>query len=294
MVSKFIMPNQVQILTELIETVHRLRAPGGCPWDRAQTHQSLRPYVIEEAYEVLDVLDQISSPESLKNDSLQASFREELGDLLMQVVLHSEMTNESGAFNFYDVAQSLNEKLIRRHPHVFGELKANDVESAYQTWEKQKAIEKAKNPDPSVLAGLPKGLPALQRAGRVIEKVSKVGFQWSDLQGPLEKIEEELHEFKIELSAIQKNPEAANSEMKERLQSELGDLLFSLCNVGYFLKISPEDGLRSTLAKFEKRFRHVETRLREMGKTPEQSNLEEMDQYWNEAKAMDQNRKTGN
>src|SRR5262249_47481935 len=135
--------HSLQALADLIETVHRLRAPGGCAWDRAQTHQTLRQYLIEEAYEVLDVLDQIGSKEDLKKDAVRGAFREELGDLLMQVVLHSEMTREEGAFDIYDVAAALNAKLITRHPHVFGEVKAGDEETAFQTWEKQKAREKA-------------------------------------------------------------------------------------------------------------------------------------------------------
>jgi tetrapyrrole methylase family protein/MazG family protein len=285
------LPEKTQALTDLIETVHRLRAPGGCAWDRAQTHQSLRQYLIEEAYEVLDVLDQIGSSEDLKKEKIRLAFQEELGDLLMQVVLHSEMTRESGDFDIYQVAQGLNEKLIRRHPHVFGDVKADTEESAFQNWEKQKAKEKASNPEASVLDGMPKGLPALQRASRVIEKVSKVGFQWSDLEGPLEKIDEELREFRVEIenynrvSSEEKSHEV-KSQAKTKLQTELGDLLFSLCNVAYFLKLSPEDGIRGTLGKFEARFRHVEKRLKALGKTPEQSNLKEMDQFWDEAKKL--------
>src|SRR3954467_8752875 len=138
-------------LAKLIQTVHRLRAPGGCPWDRAQTHQSLRQYLIEEAYEVLDVLDQIHTPEDLKNEKVRLAFKEELGDLLMQVLLHSEMTQELGAFNIYDVAKALDEKLIRRHPHVFGKDKADSADSAIQRWEKEKAKEKASKKDSSIL-----------------------------------------------------------------------------------------------------------------------------------------------
>jgi len=280
------MSDKLKALTDLIQTVHRLRAPGGCAWDRAQTHQSLRQYLIEEAYEVLDVIDQIGSADDLKQEKVRAAFREELGDLLMQVVLHSEMAEEAKAFDFYQVAQTLNEKLIRRHPHVFGDVKADNEESAFQNWEKQKAKEKASSPDASVLDGLPKGLPALQRAGRMIEKVSKVGFQWSDLRGPLDKLDEELSELKVEVRALESASDAEKPRAKEKLQNELGDLLFSLCNVAYFLKVAPEDGLRSTLAKFESRFRHVEKRLKEIGKTPEQSNLEEMDRFWEEAKKL--------
>ena len=203
-------------LAEVIETVHRLRAPGGCPWDRKQTHQSLRPYLIEEAYEVLDVLDEVHSTEDLKKPKIKAAFKEELGDLLMQVLLHSEMTHEEDAFDFYDVAAGLNEKLIRRHPHVFGDVKADSAESAFVNWEKEKAKEKAGNPEASVLDGTPKGLPSLQRTGRVIEKVSKVGFQWKDLKGPIEKLDEELGEFKEEVIALEKAPEAERDQARAR------------------------------------------------------------------------------
>jgi tetrapyrrole methylase family protein / MazG family protein len=277
-------PKNVEALLHLIATVHRLRAPGGCPWDRAQTHQSLRQYLIEEAYEVLDVLDQIGTKEDLKKPKIQNAFREELGDLLMQVLLHSEMTAEEGAFDFFDVARMLDEKLVRRHPHVFGENKADSVESAFQNWEKEKAKEKSSQPEASVLDGVPKGLPALQRAARVLEKVTKVGFQWKDMQGPLAKVEEELQELKTEVLKLEKTP---TEDLRKKVEGELGDLFFTLCNVAYLMKISPEDSLRSTLARFEGRFKYVERKLKEKGSAPEKSNLEEMDRYWDEAKKLE-------
>ncbi|MGZ3697920.1 MAG: nucleoside triphosphate pyrophosphohydrolase [Bdellovibrionota bacterium] len=286
--------SKLESLTRLVETVHRLRAPGGCPWDRAQTHQTLRQYLIEEAYEVLDVLDQVHSKDDLKKEKVKNSFREELGDLLMQVLLHSEMANEEGAFDFYDVAATLDDKLIRRHPHVFGEAKADSAESAFQTWEKQKAKEKSANPEASVLDGVPKGLPALQKAARVLEKVTKVGFQWNDMHGPLGKVEEELGELKAEVLALEaamKNKAAGEAPARAKVEAELGDLFFTLCNVAYLLKVSPEDSLRSTLARFETRFRHVERRLKETGRTPDQSSLEEMDTFWDEAKREEKSRK---
>jgi len=276
----------LRALADVIQTVHRLRAPGGCPWDRKQTHQSLRPYLIEEAYEVLDVLDDVHSTEDLKNAKIKGAFKEELGDLLMQVLIHSEMANEEKAFDFYDVASGLNDKLIRRHPHVFGDTKVDGEEAALKNWEKEKAKEKSGNPEASILDGTPKGLPSLQRTGRVIEKVSKVGFQWKDLKGPIEKLDEELGEFKAEMLALEKAPEAERAETRVRLQNELGDLIFSLCNVAYLMKLSPEDAIRGTLGRFEARFRHVEKSLKKAGKTPEQSNLEEMDKFWDEAKKL--------
>jgi tetrapyrrole methylase family protein/MazG family protein len=284
---------KLQALTAVIRTVHRLRAPGGCPWDMKQTHQSLRQYLIEEAYEVLDVVDQIGTVEDLKKPQVSGAFREELGDLLMQVLLHAEMASETGAFDFYDVAQSLDEKLIRRHPHVFGDVKVDGEEGVLQNWEKIKAQEKAaKSQSTSCLDGMPKGLPALQKAARVLERVTKVGFQWNDMHGPLGKVEEELAEMKGEVLALEafisKNGKDADaSALRKKLEGEIGDLLFTLCNVSYLMKVSPEDALRSTLARFESRFRFVEGKLREKGKTPEQSDLKEMDQHWDEAKAIE-------
>ena len=271
-------------MAELIETVRRLRAPGGCPWDRAQTHQSLRQYLMEEAHEVLDVLDTIDSAESLKDEKIRAAFREELGDLLMQVVLHAEMAKESGAFDIHQVAQALNEKLIRRHPHVFGDATADSEESALVNWEKQKAKEKGGKKDASVLDGVPKGLPALQRAARVIEKVTKVGFQWPDLEGPLEKVREELAELEVEIRSY----ESAKTEAhRKRIESELGDLLFTVANLGYLMKVNPEDALRAQLHRFENRFKHVEKRLKQEGRAPEQATLAEMDVFWDEAKKIE-------
>ncbi len=271
-------PTPVQTV---VETVRMLRAPGGCPWDKAQTHQSLRPYLVEEAYEVIDVIDNIHSVEDMKNQTIRANFKEELGDLLMQVLIHSELADEVGAFNFDDVAQGLNDKLIRRHPHVFGDVKADSADSALKTWELQKAKEKDKvSRESSVLDGVPKGLPALSRATRVVEKATKVGFQWKDLEGPLAKLEEELAELKVEIHNAQNgNP--------EKLSHEFGDVFFSLCNLAYLMKVNPEDSLRTMLARFESRFRHVEKGIKSQGKNLEDSTLEEMDKFWNEAKELE-------
>ena len=284
----------VDAVAEVHETVRRLRAPGGCPWDRAQTHQSLRPFLIEEAYEVLDVLDQIhDDTEDLKKPVIKNSFQEELGDLLMQVLLHSSMAEEKGAFNFADVARGLNEKLIRRHPHVFGEEAARDVSEALANWEKKKAEEKKKQGLDSVLDGLPQGLPALQKTARIIEKVTKVGFQWPDLEGPIAKVDEEWKELRTEITALQTAEKSGTAsemnltEIREKVASEIGDLLFTVANVAYLLKIQPEDALRGTLGRFNRRFRHVEKALGKKGKKPGESSLEEMDLHWDEAKKLE-------
>ncbi len=285
---------RIEAFSRLIETVHRLRAPDGCPWDRAQTHQSLRPYLAEEAYEVIDVIDQIHTVEDLKKPTVARHFKEELGDVLMQVILHSEMTQEEGIFDVYDVADGLNEKLIRRHPHVFGEIKEDTAENAVKRWEKEKLKEKKGDIKSSILDGIPKGMPSLQRSTRVIEKVTRVGFQWPDMTGPLAKVEEELQELKQEVLALEQLRKLqtqiqgpTEAELKKRIEAELGDLLFTLSNVAHLNKVNPEDALRGTLSRFEKRFRHVENRLKWKGKTPEQSHLEEMDQYWDEAKKLE-------
>lgn len=272
--------NTASKILKLIETVHRLRAPGGCPWDREQTHQSLRPYLIEEAHEVLEVLDQIDPDDKVKDPEIQANLKEELGDLLLQVLLHSELAREQGAFDVEDVADNLNQKIIRRHPHVFGDQKAKDAKEALQSWEKQKALEKKKERE-SVLDGLPKNLPALQRAERIIEKVSSVGFQWKDLKAPLDKVLEEFQELRNEIETSGLNP---NKAQKNRIASELGDLLLTVANLSFLYKIHPEDALRATNQKFERRFRFVEKKVKSSGKTLEDSSLEEMDRFWNEAK----------
>ncbi len=259
---------------EVIQTVHRLRAPGGCPWDREQTHQSLRPFVAEEAFEVIDALDHVDSPAALKDPAVRGPVVEELGDLLLQILLHSEMASETGAFDFGDVCRALNEKLIRRHPHVFGETQVSGSEEVLKNWDQIKAGEKAVKPE-SVLDGVPRGVPALQRSLKVIQKVTKVGFQWPDLEGPLKKIDEEWLELK----------EAIHQKDNDATSGEIGDLLFSIANVAHLLKLDPEASLRSTLSRFESRFRHVESRLREQGRKPEQATLDEMDRYWDEAKA---------
>ncbi|MBS1960973.1 MAG: nucleoside triphosphate pyrophosphohydrolase [Bdellovibrionales bacterium] len=275
----------LEAIDRVIETVHRLRAPGGCPWDQKQTHQSLRPYLVEESYEVLEVLDQIDSPEKLRDPKIRDALKEEFGDLLMQIALHTEMTREAGAFSFADVARTLDEKLIRRHPHVFGETKVKDAEEVLKNWDAIKKEEKAQTPSgsaaggtsapSSALDGIPKGLPALMRAEKAIDKVTKVGFQWPDVEGPLGKLEEEIRELAA----------AVRSGEKKHIEEEIGDLLFSVCNVAFMTKTKPEDALRAFLAKFERRFRHVEEGFRRDGKKLEGAPLEEMDRYWDEAKA---------
>lgn len=270
--------------SEVLRTVARLRGPGGCPWDREQTHQSLRPFLIEEAYEVLDVLDRVEKPENLNDDDLRGHFEEEWGDLLLQVLLHAEIAHETRAeVDLGSIARTLNEKLVRRHPHVFGEVKVSGSTEVLKNWDEIKKSEKGAAPKAeSILDSIPKSLPLL-RTEKVISKVTKVGFQWPDLQGPLDKLEEEIRELKSAL----KGADPADITAREQIESEIGDVLFCAANISYLLKMDPEAALRGTLRKFESRFRHVENRLREKGSSPEQSTLEEMDRYWDEAKALE-------
>jgi tetrapyrrole methylase family protein / MazG family protein len=285
----------------LVKVVHRLRAPGpgGCPWDQKQTHQSLRPYFVEETYETLECLDEVDSPTKLgESPKLRDHLVEELGDVLLQILLHSEIASESGAFSIVDVVDGLEKKLIRRHPHVFGEVKIEDEKAVLKQWDELKAKEKsdlnrAKDPnapieaDPEfvhLLDSIPKGLPPIPRTLKVIEKVSKVGFQWGEVTGALEKMEEEVREFRVEIE--NKNTSA--------IEDELGDVLFSTCNVAFLAKADPEAALRRCLRKFESRFRHIETGLHRRGKKISESNLTEMDEFWNEAKKIERQNSGGN
>jgi tetrapyrrole methylase family protein/MazG family protein len=275
----------LQALKSVLNTVRRLRAPDGCPWDREQNHQSLRPYLLEETYETLEVLDQVKDPNDLNDPRLKSAFREEWGDVLLQILLHAEIASETHPdLSFAAIADTLNEKLIRRHPHVFGQTRVSNADEVIANWAEIKKAEKGNAQAPlSVFDSIPKGTAPLPRTMKVISKVTKVGFQWPDLKGPTEKLEEEVHELKEVLSQGDFKSESA----REKIEGELGDLLFCVCNIAHFLKMDPEAALRSTLRKFESRFRHVETRLAEKGSEPSKSNLEEMDRLWDEAKAME-------
>ncbi|TNJ62547.1 nucleoside triphosphate pyrophosphohydrolase [Paenibacillus hemerocallicola] len=253
----------------LREIVDILRSPDGCPWDREQTHASIRKNLIEETYEVLETID----------DDDPGAMCEELGDLLLQIMLHSQMEAETGAFDVYDVIAGLNDKLIRRHPHVFGELGANDADEALRNWNEMKAEEKrSKGIDVeqlSVLAGVPRDLPGLMKAYKLQKKAAQVGFDWERTEEVYAKIEEELAELK----------EASDDERT----GELGDLLFAVVNLARFLRIDPEEALASTNRKFLERFGYIERQLRLKGKTFDQTGLPEMEILWQEAKKLSKN-----
>ena len=248
-------------ISALVDVMKRLRGQEGCPWDREQNHESLKPYLIEEAYEVLDAID--------KNDD--RALMEELGDLLLQVVFHAQIAAEENRFTIEDVAGTIVGKLKRRHPHVFGDLEVRDSEEVLRNWEE---IKKGEGNE-SVLSGVPGGLPALLRARRVQEKAKRVGFDWDSIDGVMAKVIEEMRELK----------EASESGDRARVDEEFGDLLFSLVNFSRFLRVDAEDSLRKTIDKFSARFQAMERRAKEIGiSSLESCTLEEMDRLWEEAK----------
>lgn len=258
-------------LERLVKIMAQLRGENGCPWDREQTHLTLKPYVIEETYEVLEAIDG-GNPDKLK---------EELGDLLLQVVFHAQLADEAGRFTIDMVIDSISDKLIRRHPHVFSDTQVSGVAGVLENWEK---IKKSEIPGEreSALDGVPKDLPALQKAEKMQSKAAKVGFDWGDLDGPLLKTKEEFQEFEEVLD--REHIPAKGSPAWERLEDEFGDILFSLVNVGRFLHINSEIALRRTMDKFNQRFRFMESEAAKMGRSLKEMTLAEMDELWERAK----------
>ncbi len=245
---------------DLVELISILRKE--CPWDKKQTHYSIKDNLIEEAYEALEALDSEDFGE----------FKKELGDLLLHVVFHSKIASETKTFDIGDVVYSLMEKLIRRHPHVFGETVVTNEGEVAENWEEIKLKEGKK----STLEGLPIHLPALIRAQRMQEKAANVGFDWPEWHQAWEKLQEEIEEFK---ETLQKNDKAASAD-------EFGDVLFSMVNVARYFDLVAEDSLRKTNTKFETRFKYIEKKLKENGKSVKNASLEEMDEFWNEAKSI--------
>jgi tetrapyrrole methylase family protein / MazG family protein len=250
----------------LMEIMRKLRAPGGCPWDAEQTHESLKRYLLEEAYEVIEAID------SGERDHL----KEELGDLLLQPVFHAAIAEEKGDFSIDEVLDAINEKLVRRHPHVFGEEVIESSAAQITNWEKIKKQEKGVERK-SALSGIPPELPALMKAQKITEKAARVGFDWEHTDQVFAKVMEELHEFE----------EAMLSGDQKEMESELGDLLFAIVNLGRFLSIDPEEALRKTIHRFTRRFSHVEESLHNRGMAMQSATLEEMDVLWEEAKALE-------
>lgn len=254
--------NSVQ-LARLRAIMHRLRAPGGCPWDAEQTHESLIPNLIEETYETVDTIQRAD----------HNHLKEELGDLLLQVIFHSELAEESGRFNLDDVARGISDKLVRRHPHVFAQSDAATSDAVLQQWDAIKRAEKGDEERP-YLHGVGKGLPALLRAAKLQKKASKVGFDWPDESGVFDKIREEINELEAALAA------GENAEIQE----ELGDLMFSVVNLARFRNTDPEVLMASANAKFEERFAAMERALKFDGIGLAEATLDEMERAWQNAK----------
>lgn len=242
----------------------RLRGPGGCPWDREQTTETLATYLVEETYEVLEAIA-TGSPESL---------REELGDLLFQVVFQARLGQERGRFDIESIMKGIGDKIVRRHPHVFGDGHLQTATQVLAQWEQIKMEERRTRRDRSLFSGVPASLPALLKALRISSKASRVGFDWPDLGGLLAKVEEEIAELR----------QALRSGRRARIKEELGDLLFTLANVARHAGIDPEESLQAASRKFVERFRHVERRLREEGLVPGKEQRRRMEDLWKEAK----------
>ena len=265
--SVYVSPVQVQVerfeLDPLVKVMARLRSPDGCPWDNEQTHATLRRYIIEEVYEVLEAIDE--------QDPVHLC--EELGDLLLQIVFHARMAEEAGDFSMQDVVDTVTEKLIRRHPHVFGDISVQDAAEVIVNWDAIKRREK-KEKAKSALDGVPQGLPALLRANKLQLKAAKVGFDWDDIAPVWDKLAEELAELK----------EAVQSGEAAKIEDELGDVVFAVVNLGRFLGVEAEVALNGTNNKFIRRFQHMEAALRERGRKWQELDLAQMEQLWQDAK----------
>jgi tetrapyrrole methylase family protein / MazG family protein len=250
---------------EAVEIMARLRSPGGCPWDLEQSHQTLKKYMIEEAYELLESID--------KNDD--AEMMEECGDVLLQVLFHARIAEEEGRFSIQDVLECLCEKLISRHPHVFGNAVADTAHEVLDRWEKLKRKEKPERT--SILDGIPKKYPALMQAEKIQKKVTKIGFDWDHIDQVFDKFTEEWGEFR----------EAHDAREPAKIEEELGDMLFALVNIARYVHVDPEEALKKTNQKFERRFRYIEETLGQQNKSLKDATLEEMDALWDKAKALE-------
>ncbi len=261
------MSRSAEAIDRLLDIMARLRGPDGCPWDREQTLKTLRPYLLEEAYEVLEAIE--------AGDA--RAHCEELGDLLLQIAFQAQLAREAGRFEFADVAEAISEKLVRRHPHVFGDARARDAEAVMKQWMELKREENAaRGGGRSVLEGVPRELPALARAERLTEKASRIGFDWPDAAGARAKVAEELGEL----------DDAMRSGDRQLVEDELGDVLFAVANLARKLALPPEEALRGAIGRFVARFEHVERELERRGIPAGQATLEEMDRFWNDAKAV--------
>jgi tetrapyrrole methylase family protein/MazG family protein len=260
-----------EAFAELVRIMERLRGPGGCPWDREQTHQSIKPYVIEEAYEVAEAID----------DNNIDDLRAELGDLLLQVVFHSEMARAEGRFTIEDVIHGINEKLIRRHPHVFSDTEVKDSAEVLRNWARIKTEERKDREDSSVVAGVPRAMPALLRAHRLGEKASHVGFDWVSAGAVLEKVREELSELQAAVALGERSA----------VEAELGDVLFALTSLGRHLDMQSEDALQRASDRFIRRFHYMERRLIDRQQDVHATSAADMNSLWEEAKRGERQRR---
>ncbi len=258
------MSDATESFRKLIEIVDTLMGENGCPWDNVQTRESLKPYLVEETYEVLEALD-TNDPDQIKD---------ELGDLLYQILFHSKISSKNNEFDIKDVLNNLKEKMVRRHPHVFKEGQINTPDQVIERWEEIKKEEKTHSNHPSILDSVPKQLPSLLRAQKLQKKAAKEGFDWDEISDVFDKLDEEISEFK---SAVL---EGKGTD----IQSELGDILFVLVNIAKFKKIDAEEALRSTNNKFIKRFQYIEKEVAKQGKTLKETSLEDMERHWQNAK----------
>lgn len=256
----------------LVEIMERLRGEKGCPWDRKQTRESLKPYLIEETYEVMEAIEEQDA----------AKLKEELGDLLYQILFHSRISKENGEFDIEDVLAAACEKMVRRHPHVFGDRKAESAGEVLKQWEAIKRGEKGEERG-SILEGVPSHLPALLRAHQLQARAARVGFDWEHVDQVFSKVKEEMKEFE----------DAFRAKDREEMESELGDLLFALVNIGRFIEINPEDALRKSISRFISRFKHIEEEIARQGREWGEVSLEEMEMLWQEAKALGRKRNLG-
>jgi tetrapyrrole methylase family protein/MazG family protein len=255
-------------LQELVQIMAQLRAPDGCPWDREQTHKSLVRYLVEETGEFLDALD----------DGDDIGMVDELGDLLLQIVFHARIAEEEGRFTIQDVARNECEKMLRRHPHVFGDAQADHPDAVVDQWEKIKQTEKGKEDRTSALDGVPRHLPALHRAQKILDKADKVGFRWPTLEGALAKVEEEWTELR----------EALEADDQEAVGEELADMIFTLVNVGRMAGVRSEESMHAGLRKFEQRFRQLERLVAEDGGNTSNCSPDELGEYWQKARELEQ------
>ena len=258
------MSDATESFRKLIEIVDTLMGKNGCPWDNVQTRESLKPYLVEETYEVLEALD-TNDPDQIKD---------ELGDLLYQILFHSKISSKNNEFDIKDVLDNLKEKMVRRHPHVFKEGQINTPDQVIERWEEIKKEEKTHSNHPSILDSVPKQLPSLLKAQKLQKKAAKEGFDWDEISDVFDKLDEEIAEFK---SAVLEGKDT-------NIQSELGDILFVLVNIAKFKKIDAEEALRSTNNKFIKRFQYIEQEVAKQGKTLKETSLEDMERHWQNAK----------